>query len=520
MTRRVGFVETPMEIAKLMVELITTPSNSIVLDTGCGNGVFLEKLKERGFENCVGIDIDDDCCDLCKSKFPSFEIITGNFLKYKFQKKFDLIIGNPPYVHFNALPKEMACNVKEIIKTSEGDIYYAFIIRSINLLKENGELIYIVPYHFFYNTYAKAVREHILKHGKIEIIIDLDEVKLFEDENPETIIFKFRKGNFNLSEEKIKLLTIKTRKTAPAEIYDRAINALANRCPNDLFNYQEVNHYINSDPWSSFFIEVPDFPFVKLKDIAMVGVGLVSGFDEAFIIKEDDVLSQEEKGLVKNFVKAKNCNRFIVNGFTSYILIDDSMDDEKIFQNTYPTIYKKLLKYKEKMSHRYLPENKKWFNWMALRNYNFLISNISKPRIYVPTLDRHPYNRFSLGDKNLLPSGDVLFIQPYNDDDMLFLLGFLNSNFFRKYYLSNGGKRGGRISFTQRLLSNAKIPSFSSDVKNKIKEIVKEIIMNLEKGEDISHLEKILDDLIYDSLENRKFTEIKRKKQITLNSWL
>ncbi len=86
----------------------------------------------------------------------------------------------------------MASKVKEIIKTSEGDIYYAFIIKSISLLKENGELIYIVPY-FFYNTYAKLVRETILKFGKIEIIIDLDEVRLFNGVNPETIIFKFKR---------------------------------------------------------------------------------------------------------------------------------------------------------------------------------------------------------------------------------------------------------------------------------------------------------------------------------------
>ena len=87
-----------------------------------------------------------------------------------------LVLGNPPYAHLNQLPKETAERVRQIISTLEGDVYYAFIIQSIKLLKEGGELIYIVPYHFFYNTYAKVVREHILKNGKIEIIVDLDEV--------------------------------------------------------------------------------------------------------------------------------------------------------------------------------------------------------------------------------------------------------------------------------------------------------------------------------------------------------
>jgi tRNA1(Val) A37 N6-methylase TrmN6 len=143
------------------------------------------------------------------------EIVYGMHEKQKHDKmdpsvsamQLHLVIGNPPYAHFNQLPQGTAEKVKKIIGTSEGDIYYAFIIKSINLLQEGGELIYIVPYHFFYNTHAKVVREHILKNGKIEIIIDLDEARLFRKANPETIIFKFRKGAFNLDKEKIKILS-------------------------------------------------------------------------------------------------------------------------------------------------------------------------------------------------------------------------------------------------------------------------------------------------------------------------
>ena len=79
----------------------------------------------------------------------------GDFLTYSFNEKFDLIIGNPPYIHFNQIPAQIQNNVRKIIKTSEGDIYYAFIIRSIQLLKNGGELIYIVPYSFFITLMQK-----------------------------------------------------------------------------------------------------------------------------------------------------------------------------------------------------------------------------------------------------------------------------------------------------------------------------------------------------------------------------
>jgi adenine-specific DNA-methyltransferase len=127
---------------------------------------------------------------------------------------------------------------------------------------------------------------------------------------------------------------------------------------------------------------------------------------------------------------------------------------------------------------------------------NSLLRIIDKKKIFVPTLDRHPYNRFSLGSEKILPAGDVVFIQPFNDNDLTFLLGFLNSTFFRQYYLANGGRRGGRIAFTQRLLENVKIPLFPDDVKNNIREITEKIIYNLENNNPITYLEKELDSLI------------------------
>lgn len=167
-------------------------------------------------------------------------------------------------------------------------------MRSIHLLKNNGELIYIVPYHFFYNTHAKIVRETILLNGKIELIIDLDETKLFSHENPEVIIFKFRKGKFDLGNEKITLLRIKTRKSNPEEILEQATKSLKNE-GSHLFERKEIPHYNTSDAWSSFFFDLPSFEFVKLNKIAKVGVGFVSGFDRAFIIEDISCLSDKEK---------------------------------------------------------------------------------------------------------------------------------------------------------------------------------------------------------------------------------
>lgn len=491
----IGFVSTPDGIAELMVSLADADKDSIVLDSGCGEGVFMKALAKAGYQNFFGIELDPYLYDFCKKTFPQ-RVILGDFLD--FSGEFDLIIGNPPYVHYNSLPDSIRKKVLDITKTRESDIYYAFIIKAIELLKQGGELIYIVPYHFFYNTYAKLIRETILKTGKIEVIIDLGEACIFGKERPETVIFKFRKGIFDHKREKIRLIRLKKRSAGIDEISQDAKICLGMKKSSGFFDYVEINHFTDSERWSSYSIEIPDFGFKKLGDIAKVGVGFVSGFDRAFLIDED--LPSDEMGLIRRFVKAKHCKGYIVDGYTSYIFTEDIKDENEL--RRYPNIYKRLLNFKDKLMKRHLPKQKEWFRWQAVRNYRFFTTKAK--RIYVPALDRKEKNRFSLGD--LFPAGDTLFIQPFDEADIYFLLGYLNSSFFRMYYLAKGARRGGRISWIQSILSSVEIPAFSDDTKNEISEIVKEIIDRIRKNQETSSAEAKIDDLIIKNLQ--KMTKI------------
>jgi hypothetical protein len=199
----------------------------------------------------------------------------------------------------------------------------------------------------------------------------------------------------------------------------------------------------------------------------------------------------QDGDFLRRRVKAKNCKRFLVEGYTLYILTDNIKNEEELREN-FPNIHKKLLSFKQQLQSRYLPKGKSWFHWQALRNYRFLMQNLNKRRIYVPALDRHPQNRFSLGEGGLLPHGDVLFVQPHSEEDVFWLLGYLNSSFFREYYLSKGSKRGGRVAFTQSVLENIEIPMLPEATKTQISEIVKEILSN----SSTQTLERELDRLI------------------------
>ncbi len=463
-----GFVETPYEIADFMVRLATVGKAASVLDTGFGRGVFLRALLNQGYEQVTGIELDTRYYEFCKRLYGQKAKLThGDFLTTEFLMPFQLIIGNPPYIHYNRIPSSLQASAACLMGTREGDLYYAFIRRAVELLVPGGELIYIVPYHFLYNTHAKFLRSFILSHAQIEVIIDLDEARLFHLESPETVILRLRRRPCEKALRIQSLCILRRRGVSTAEIAQSAWEALQSRQSNLLFEYREIAPFTQPERWSPRLSRTPTSAKVRLGDIAKVGVGLVSGFDEVFLVASSDFDRYsfcERCGKTQNcpflqpFAKAQHCEPYRLTGRSWYLLIPDEISTDQELVETCPGWSRKLLSYKSKMQNRYLPRGKQWFHWQALRNYAFLRENIAKKRLYVPTLDRRPYNRFAVEEEGIWPAGDVLFIQPYDENDAYVLSGYLNSEAFRESYLELGYKRGGRVVFTQRLLESCPLP--------------------------------------------------------------
>lgn len=98
---------TPKLIVDLMISLSKIKKDASILEPSCGEGVFIENLKERGFKNIIGYEID-------KTLFSKTEnIINASFITAEIDTKFDLIIGNPPYIRWKNLEKELKSELFE-----------------------------------------------------------------------------------------------------------------------------------------------------------------------------------------------------------------------------------------------------------------------------------------------------------------------------------------------------------------------------------------------------------------------
>ena len=108
--------------------------------------------------------------------------------------KYDLIIGNPPYMK---LPKE-APEAQAMPDVCYGapNLYFLFASMSLFNLEDEGEMVYIIPRSWTSGAYFKQFRQKLLNEGAIEHIhLFISRDKVFEKESvlQETIIIKLRK---------------------------------------------------------------------------------------------------------------------------------------------------------------------------------------------------------------------------------------------------------------------------------------------------------------------------------------
>lgn len=101
--------------------------------------------------------------------------------------KFDLIIGNPPYLQTKEIIESTTEMEIEIYKTKylssykQYDKYFLFIERALDLLDKDGSAILLVPNKFFTVGAATKLREKISKKMGLSFIIDFKTTQLFKN---------------------------------------------------------------------------------------------------------------------------------------------------------------------------------------------------------------------------------------------------------------------------------------------------------------------------------------------------
>ena len=206
----IGQIFTPKYIAKFMVNnisnFITTDNKTHqdlkVLEPSVGEGIFLKSLIQNNFSDITAYEMDNSLKTNLLKNYPQVKFNFENFLGSDLNEKFDIIIGNPPYLGQNYNAKVFQDYIKKfpICKkffVGNMDLFYYFIHLGILKLKPGGILSFITTNYWITKsrkTGIKLLKPHILEECFLLQYIDLSNMTLFKGaEGQHNCIFILRK---------------------------------------------------------------------------------------------------------------------------------------------------------------------------------------------------------------------------------------------------------------------------------------------------------------------------------------
>jgi len=105
-------------------------------------------------------------------------LVVKNYMEY------DYVVGNPPYVRVQHLPKRQKAMFNQLYDSTTGnyDIYCLFYERGLEFLREgSGKLGYITSNQFLLSDYGEGIRGVLLRESAIEEVYDFRDSGVFED---------------------------------------------------------------------------------------------------------------------------------------------------------------------------------------------------------------------------------------------------------------------------------------------------------------------------------------------------
>lgn len=177
-----GQVFTPPHIVSEM--LMLRKNYGSCLEPSAGNGSFFNQISK-----CVGIEIDPKHCQQ--------GMLNIDFFDYDVSNKFDTIIGNPPYVQHKYINEITRQKLDYSLFDERSNLYLFFIEKCIKHLNDSGELIFITPRDFLKSTSSMKLNQFLYSQGTITDLIDLGDSRIFNQAQPNCVIFRFEKGNFS-----------------------------------------------------------------------------------------------------------------------------------------------------------------------------------------------------------------------------------------------------------------------------------------------------------------------------------
>ena len=290
-----GAYYTPLALANAMVGLFTDDIPRSVLEPSCGDGVFIDSLQSSGMldriDTLTAVEIEAAEAQKVLTRYSdvgNVKVLVEDFLEfYKrcYQKeRYDLILGNPPYIRYQYLT-EAQREIQAQILTSHGmksnkliNSWVCFLVACVQMLSVKGKIAFVVPAEILQVAYAEDLRLFLTNQLSRITLITFEKL-IFPEIEQEVCVLVGEKGG---EEKGIRIIQMDTLDDFKA--LDLSKNG-----------YQKVQHV--KEKWTKYFVLSTeaelvqilraDDRFVPFKEYGIINVGITTGNNGYFSITEE-----------------------------------------------------------------------------------------------------------------------------------------------------------------------------------------------------------------------------------------
>ncbi len=182
--RNTGAVYTPIEVATSLVKwcLNLMDGKSLnVLEPSVGDGSFLASLSmiKADSKKVTAIDIDERVIADLRCRYhdqaDKLKFLESDFVRYASElaeqptnfKKFNLIVGNPPFIRRHNFSPEMKCELEIFSSVFDYPLqrikntWTAFLIASTQLVTDDGIVAFVLPYELLTVDYGQKALNYV-----------------------------------------------------------------------------------------------------------------------------------------------------------------------------------------------------------------------------------------------------------------------------------------------------------------------------------------------------------------------
>lgn len=500
--KKLGAVFTPKWLADKVTQTAWQHWNKLhrtgrivksVADVSCGTGVFLSSARDYfGKEvSLYGCDIDETSIEFAKTLNEAYGLNArlecidplinlqkdSLFSSEQKNNKFDVLIGNPPYIRSQNLSSKyiqaLRSKYSDII-SGNFDLSILFIEHALRSLSEGGIASYITTSKFMHSSYGKEICERLRTNSRILNIVDFKDAQLFPDHTTYVSVITFA----NLSPAKKFTVTHYPNKISSSTDLRKPQTFSLNTSILDKFPWN-----LATDQAQSIINKLNSPELIPINHLfPSILQGLRTGKNDVFVLKNDSSEGFEKKYL-RTFASGEEIrslqihrNRFqLMYPYETESSGDIALVNETRLEQDAPNIYQYLLSKKESLVDRDLDKNGAWYAFSRVQNLHLPQTK----KILVKEM--MPSSQFAAdiqGDV-AIASGYALINRAMDDDDLKLWSAVLSTPVMEFTIRQNGTQlHSGWFRLLKHHLEAVRLPRLDNNELHRARKIVNELYKN------------------------------------------